>query len=88
MAVLGILIAMLGRFVTDGRHQRLIAIVLCAINLHYTYLDFRTSDSMFGNALYRGAASVAPAIIDVVVTLAFVWLIARGTRASSARLAA
>jgi hypothetical protein len=99
MTVLGISIVMLGRFVEAGRHQRLVARVLGLINLHYAYLDFRTSDSVLGNHLYRGSASLVPAIIDVIVTLAFAWLsfrpfapaapaahtlTARDTRASSA----
>src|SRR4051812_12610623 len=43
MVVLGILIGLLGRFVEGARAQRVVAGVLTAIELHYAYLDVRTS---------------------------------------------
>ena len=80
MVVLGILTVLLARFVNEGRQQRIAAWVLFAINLHYTYLDFRTSDSALGNSLYHGPGTLVPPLIDVVVTLAWLYLALRPLR--------
>jgi hypothetical protein len=77
MIVIGLLIGTLGWFVQHDRQQRMAARLLCVIQLHYTYLDLRTSDSIFGNGLYRGSASITPALVDLVVTLAFAFLSVR-----------
>lgn len=77
MMVLGILIGMLGRYVVDGRAQRIAARVLCLIQLHYTYLDVRTSDSAFGNGLYQGSGSLGPVVIDLMVVACFAYLSVR-----------
>ena len=74
MTTLGVLLLLLGRFVEPGRAQRMVARVMCFVELHYTYLDFRTSDSPLGNGLYRGQASLIPPIIDVLVLLTFAYL--------------
>jgi hypothetical protein len=74
MITLGVLIGMLGWFSAEAHQQRSAARVLCALNLHYAYLDLRTSDSPLGSALYHGAASLMPAVIDVLVLLAFGYL--------------
>jgi hypothetical protein len=81
MAVIGILIGMLGRFVEEGRHQRTVARVLCLLEAHYTYLDVSTSDSRFGNALYRGPGSLVPPMIDLVVLVAFAYFGMKGLKA-------
>ncbi|NUP07192.1 MAG: hypothetical protein HOW73_14145 [Polyangiaceae bacterium] len=78
MMVLGVMIVMLGRFVTDGRSQRIVATVLTIVELHYTYLDFRTSDSPLGNRLYHGSGSLVPPMIDVLVTCTFAFFAIRG----------
>ena len=80
MVVLGIMTVLLARFVTEGRYQRIAAWLLCAINVHYTYLDLRTSDSAFGNALYRGPNTLVPPAIDVVVVLCWLYLALRPMR--------
>jgi hypothetical protein len=80
MITLGVMVGLLGWFVENGRHQRFAARVLCAINVHYAYLDFRTSDSPLGNGLYQGPASVIPALVDVAVVLAFAYLSTRRVR--------
>ena len=84
MMVLGLMIAMLGRFVEDGRAQRVVAGMLVLVELHYTYLDVRTSDSALGSGLYKGSGSLVPPIIDVLVTLAFAYLAVRGPRKATA----
>lgn len=78
--VLGVLFILLGQCVTDGSRQRIVARVLCAVELVYTVLDFHTSDSPLGNGLYRGFASVMPAIIDVIILTAVVVLALRAPR--------
>lgn len=74
LTVIGVLIGMLGRYVRDGRQQRTLARVLCLAEAHYAYLDLRSSDSAIGSALYRGSASLIPAVIDILVMLAFAYL--------------
>jgi predicted small integral membrane protein len=74
MMVLGILIGMLGQWVRHGPHQQAAARVLCLIELHYTYLDLRTSDSALGSGLYQGPQSLVPPAIDVIVVLLFAYL--------------
>ena len=80
MVVIGVLIGMLGRLVEKGGAQRFVARALTVIQIHYAYLDFRTSDSVLGSGLYRGPASLGPAIVGVLVTLAFAYLSVRPLR--------
>ena len=46
----------------------------------YTYLDFRSSDSLFGNGLYQGDASIIPAIIGLIVNSLFLQLLLRNRK--------
>lgn len=69
MCVLGVLIALLGRYVEDARNQRLVARILCLVELHYLYLDVRTS--VWGNGLYAHPKSLVPVFIDALVLLCF-----------------
>ena len=82
MMVLGVMIGLLGQYVREGKPQAIVARVLLLLELHYTYLDLRTSDSAFGNRLYRGSASLIPVMIDVLVTLSFLYLSVRPLRES------
>lgn len=83
MMVLGVLIGLLGRYVRDGKPQVIVARVLLLLELHYTYLDIRTSDSALGSGLYRGGASLVPAFVGVLVTLSFLYLSIRPLRSRS-----
>ena len=74
MITLGLLIVSIGYSVTDVVKQKRISILLFFISSFYTYLDFRSSDSALGNALYKGDASIIPAVISLVVTLLFLQL--------------
>jgi hypothetical protein len=71
--VLGLLIGALGFVVVDPRAQLVLSRVLFAAHVYYAFLDFRSSDSPLGNALYQGPASLAPAIVCVVVGVLFAW---------------
>lgn len=57
--------------------RKRLTVVLTAAHVYYTYLDFRSSDSAFGNGLYQGTASVVPGIITMVITLLFLQLAIR-----------
>ncbi len=77
MIVLGILVFFLGRFVSNLQDQKIVSITLLLAILGYTYLDVRTSDSQLGNALYKGEASLAPAIINCLFIMLLVSTIAK-----------
>jgi hypothetical protein len=74
MAVIGFFIAIFGYSVTDISKQKWIAISITLILSFYTYLDFIHSDSPVGNALYKGSQSIIPAIISLLMTIAFLRL--------------
>lgn len=73
MAVIGVLITLLGRYVERASGQLVVARVLLVLALHYTYLDLRTSDAV-GSGLYSGRAWVVPVLVDLLVTLTFAYL--------------
>jgi hypothetical protein len=83
MAIVGLLIALLGHVCRTHAHQRLVAGVLCAVNFANTLHDLSTSDSAFGNRLYRGEGTLAPVVIGLVISLAFGWLFLRPTPRAS-----
>lgn len=71
MAVVGVLVALLGQVVRERRAQALVATVLCALNLYLAWRDLSTSDSAFGNHLYKGSATLIPVFISVVLALVY-----------------
>jgi heme/copper-type cytochrome/quinol oxidase subunit 2 len=73
MLVIGVLIAIAG-FVESLTFQRVFSAVMLVIQSTYLYLDVKTSDTPFGNALYKGPNSVAPVVIGLVFTLVFLVL--------------
>lgn len=73
MLVIGILIAMAG-LVESLLFQRVFSSVMLVVQCAYLYLDLKTSDTPFGNALYKGPNSVAPVIIGLVFSLLFLVL--------------
>lgn len=77
MMVLGLLIMALGYGVDQEFKQKWVACILTLVTAIYTFIDFRHSDSALGNSLYQGEASVAPAIISMVVTLLFLQITIR-----------
>lgn len=77
MAVIGILILLIGYSVTDIKQQKIISLSTLFITLFYTYLDTRTADWAFGNSLYKGSASIIPAIIGLLVNILMLQLVLR-----------
>lgn len=77
MMVIGVLIGLIGYSVTDFNKQKWITLLLFCITTIYTYLDFRSSDSILGNGLYKGDASIVPALISVCVNCMFLQLAMR-----------
>ncbi len=77
MMVIGLLILIIGYSVNDLNKQKWIALVLFMVTAFYVYLDFRSADWAFGNALYKGESSIIPAIIGLMVNLLFFQLTIR-----------
>jgi hypothetical protein len=74
MLILGLLIGAVGILVKEGKAQLWLSRLICGVHVYYVYLDFRSSDSALGNALYKGPASIMPALIGLTVTLLFLHL--------------
>ena len=77
MVVIGLLILIIGYSVNDLNKQKWIALVLFMVTAFYVYLDFRSADWAYGNALYQGESSIIPAIIGLLVNLLFFQLAIR-----------
>lgn len=77
MTVIGLLIITIGYSVDDLNKQKWIATLLFLVTAFYVYLDFRSADWIFGNALYKGESSIIPAIIGLIVNLLFFQLVIR-----------
>ncbi len=73
MMVIGVLITLAGQ-VESLTFQRVFSSTMLVIQSVYLYLDLQTSDTPFGNSLYKGPNSVAPAVIGFVFTLLFLLL--------------
>ncbi|WP_394836093.1 hypothetical protein LVJ94_04200 [Pendulispora rubella] len=71
MIVIGLLTGCLGIIAEGERAKKWTARLLLVVHLYYTYLDTRSSDSFLGNALYKGTASIAPALIVAMVSILF-----------------
>jgi hypothetical protein len=77
MMVIGLLIVIIGYSVNDLNKQKWIAALLFMVTAFYVYLDFRSADWSYGNALYQGESSIIPAIIGLLVNLLFFQLALR-----------
>lgn len=80
MMVLGALMVFMGWRVREVGLQRGFVRLMLGAHLVYLYLDLRTSDSLVGNGLYQGAASLGPAIIAGLCTAVFAVLSVIKTR--------
>ena len=77
MMVIGLLILIIGYSVNDLNKQKWIAALLFMVTAFYVYLDFRSADWAYGNALYKGESSIIPAIIGLLVNVLFFQLAIR-----------
>ncbi len=75
--VIGLLIILLGISIKEISMQRWVSIILLLIMSFYAYIDFKNSDSKFGNGLYQGEASLIPAIMCLLFALLFLQLTIR-----------
>jgi hypothetical protein len=74
MLVMGLMIGAIGLLVKEAKAQIWLSRLLCATQAFFTWLDASASDSALGNGLYKGPASLMPAVICLVVTLLFLHL--------------
>lgn len=74
MIVIGLMVGVMGLYAEGQKFKQTMARLLLVAHVYYTYLDFRTSDSILGNGLYQGPGSVIPAFIGLFVTLLFLHL--------------
>lgn len=71
MAVIGVLTILFGHVTRERKAQVLVCRVFCVIGVFLTWRDLTTSDSAFGNQLYRGSATLIPVFIGLAFTFAF-----------------
>jgi hypothetical protein len=83
MLVIGVLITM-ASLVESLTFQRVFSSTMLVIQCVYLYLDLQTSDTPFGNSLYKGPNSVAPVVIGFVFTLIFLLLTMSSLQRSTA----
>ena len=80
MGNIGVLLVVLARVVAGLRAQRVVVLALIAVQLHYTYLDWRTS--VLGNGLYADPRSIVLIAINLGMVLAFASILLRERTAS------
>lgn len=78
MAYIGVLTVLLGHVARELKTQRLVASVFCLANLLITLRDLTTSDSRFGNRLYKGEDTMVFVYIGLIYTAAYGLLAVRG----------
>jgi hypothetical protein len=71
MAYVGGLMVLLGWVTREGRAQIAVSAVLSVANLCFAFRDLQTSDSPFGNQLYRGQATLVFVLIDLTIAAIF-----------------
>ena len=79
MGNIGALLVVLARVVNGIRAQGAIVATLIAVQLHYAYLDWRTS--VLGNGLYADPRSIVLVATNLVMVLAFASILVRGRAA-------
>ena len=80
MAFGGALQVLFGRVTRGLRAQTLVACVYTAANVFFALRDLSTSDSRFGNHLYRGDATLLFVVTDLAFASAFGALAIAGLR--------
>jgi hypothetical protein len=81
MATCGLSMVLFGQVTRDRASQVLVAAVFCATSLRFTLRDLRTSDSQFGNHLYKGDATLVFVYIGLIYATVFGALALAGLRA-------
>ena len=79
MAFAGRLTVLFGHVTRERRAQLVVAGTFCVWNLVAAARDLLTSDSRFGNHLYKGDATLVFVCIDLAFAGVFAFLIARGS---------
>lgn len=77
MAFVGVLTILFGQVTRERRAQLLVAGTFCVWNLVAAGRDLLTSDSRFGNHLYKGEATLVFVWIDLAFAVTFASLIVR-----------
>jgi hypothetical protein len=72
MLVIGLMIGVVGWYAEGARMQRAFSRLMLAALLVYMTLDVRTADWALGNALYKGAGSFGPVVVDALALV--LWL--------------
>lgn len=80
MAWGGVLQVLFGRVVRGLRAQTLVAGVYSVANVLFMLRDLSTSDSRFGNRLYRGDATLMFVVLDLAFAAAFSAVAVAGLR--------
>jgi hypothetical protein len=83
MGNIGVLLVVLARAVSGTNAQRAILLTLIAVQLHYTYLDWRTS--VLGNGLYADPRSIVLIAINLGMVAAFASVLLRARAAGKLR---
>ncbi len=78
MAFIGVLTVVSGWVVHGRRRQAAVAAVFAVANVLWAQRDLATSDSAFGNRLYKGEATLMFVAIDLVLAIVFAALAIRG----------
>lgn len=81
MGNIGVLLLVLARVVAGMKAQRAVVLTLIAVQLHYTYLDWRTS--VLGNGLYADPRSIVLIAINLLMVLAFASVLVRSRAAAA-----
>jgi hypothetical protein len=81
MATCGLSMLLFGQVTRDRASQVLVAAVFCAISLRFMVRDLGTSDSQFGNHLYKGEATLVFVYISLFYATVFAALAFAGLRA-------
>jgi hypothetical protein len=85
MAFVGVLTVLFGLVTRERKSQVVVAAGFCLANLLWAVRDLGTSDSAFGNRLYRGEATLVFVYIDLGVAAIFGALAIVGVARASVR---
>ena len=85
MAYLGVLTVLFGLVTRERRAQVQVASVFFVANMLVALRDLSTSDTRFGNALYKGEETVIFVVVSLVYAMVFGGLAVMGLRRGGAR---